>query len=449
MEGKLMPANDGFIQIGGAPNFTALPSTVVTSGATAALMGPEWLKTDEPSERFRLVDFRPGQAFVQIQKTEYGKPRLGGLINYSNPGNAATFRARASTSAISGPEAIAPSGLLLDENVDGAISDLDDDPDVPDGLWMTVNDGAEDVELVLSFPDPPGALEAGEDYQEFRLLLRRSSFGSAPVLCHIDLYQNGVLKQALDSLLISSTLGQVIVAPWDASVLTGSANVQCRIRGVSNGTDCIEVGAVRWYRDVAGNPAYDSGWQPFPVSSVDLIAEEADLGSFWGGTNAATVGYEPTRNMVVDLGANLSPLCNFFRLDFRFGPDISYFDAGVGIFTPAFSPKKVNFVGSFSVIDESPIETTDGGQTYGAILPRRRAYDVAFTSLDHAEALTLFDRLDWRKGTSSPVLIRMFPDELILQPHTTAWVTIQDAGKIDLWRLHQRHGKTYKFVEKS
>lgn len=442
------PKNKGYIQIGGAPNFTALPSTVVTAGATAALMGPEQLKTDEPSERFRLLDFRPGQAFVQIQKAEYGSPRLGGLINYSSPGNAAAYRARASTGAISGPLAVSPNGQILRENLFGPLSSIYDDPDSSNGLWLTALDSADEVDLHLLFPSPAGTLEAGEDYQEFRLLLRRTDHGGSGILCNVDLYENGVLKRSLESVSITSTVGQVVIARWDASILSGSSNVQCRIRGISNGVDTIEIGAARWYQDVAGSPAYDSGWQPFPASSVDAIAAEEDLGSFWGGTNAATVGYEPTRNLIVDLGPNLSPLLNVFRLDFRFGPGITYFNAGVGILTPTFSPSEVNFVGSFSVIDESPIETTDGGQIYGAILPRRRVYDVAFSSLKHAEGISLFDRLDWRKGKGSPVLIRLFPDEPLLQPHTTAWVTIQDAGKFDLWRLYQRHGKTYKFVEK-
>lgn len=65
-----------------------------------------------------------------------------------------------------------PDAILEQANLTGALSTITDDPDAPDGTYMTAGAGA-DV-LRVSFPTPAGTLLTGT-YQEFRVLVRRGS----------------------------------------------------------------------------------------------------------------------------------------------------------------------------------------------------------------------------------------------------------------------------------
>ena len=64
-------------------------------------------------------------------------------------------------------------------NITGATTDIDDDPDSPDGLWMTSSGGGA-TQLVGGFQSPSRGLKSGDDLQEFRVLIRRSSANGGP-----------------------------------------------------------------------------------------------------------------------------------------------------------------------------------------------------------------------------------------------------------------------------
>ncbi len=64
-------------------------------------------------------------------------------------------------------------------NLSGAITDIDDDPDSPDGLWIT-SDGGGAAELIGDFENSSRTLKVGANLQEFRVLIRRSSANGGP-----------------------------------------------------------------------------------------------------------------------------------------------------------------------------------------------------------------------------------------------------------------------------
>jgi hypothetical protein len=61
-----------------------------------------------------------------------------------------------------------PDAVLTQTNLTGAVTDIDEDPDNPDALWMT---GSGAVVLRVSFPTPAATLLQYND-QEFRFRVR-------------------------------------------------------------------------------------------------------------------------------------------------------------------------------------------------------------------------------------------------------------------------------------
>lgn len=67
------------------------------------------------------------------------------------------------------PERLAPDAVLLQTNLTGTLSQIQDDPDSPDANWMTGGAGVN--VLRVSFPTPANSLVAGFT-QEFRVRVR-------------------------------------------------------------------------------------------------------------------------------------------------------------------------------------------------------------------------------------------------------------------------------------
>lgn len=157
----------------------------------------------------------------------------------------------------------APDTLAAQTNLSGAVAAVQDDPDSPDGSWLTATDVGADTEARVTFPTPTGNPTAGAALQEFRVQVRRTNTGGSngtPTVA-IELYEDGVLVASLASGVgVTSTTGEVVSATWDASSLStadGSA-VECRVFGTNTGGNpskrrTVEVGAVEW------NAEYSAG----------------------------------------------------------------------------------------------------------------------------------------------------------------------------------------------
>jgi hypothetical protein len=65
-----------------------------------------------------------------------------------------------------------PDAALVQTNLTGALSTVQDDPDNPDVNWMT---SAGAIELRVSFPSPTGTPIAGAKLQTFRIRVRPGS----------------------------------------------------------------------------------------------------------------------------------------------------------------------------------------------------------------------------------------------------------------------------------
>ena len=68
----------------------------------------------------------------------------------------------------------APDTLAVQTNLTGSVTDIDDDPDSPDGLWLTASGSST---ARVTFPTPTGSPTVGAGLQNFRVLLRKNATG--------------------------------------------------------------------------------------------------------------------------------------------------------------------------------------------------------------------------------------------------------------------------------
>jgi len=150
-------------------------------------------------------------------------------------------------------ERLAPDAILTATNLSGAVTAIQDDPDSPDGSWLTAPGNNNNTEVIVSFGSPSGDLNTGAGLQEFRVLVRKTNHSTNPS-CTIQLYENGsAIATLVNGQTVSSTTGTVLSGTWDASSLSAisGVNVECRVTGSTGGGSpgnraSLEVGAIEW-----------------------------------------------------------------------------------------------------------------------------------------------------------------------------------------------------------
>ncbi len=150
-------------------------------------------------------------------------------------------------------ERIAPDALITQTNLTGSITDIDDDPDSPDGNWLTADDDALDTICLVGFAAPVGTLADGADLQEFKAQVRRSASGGNDPDVDLALFESGSLVRTISTgTTITSDTGQLVTATWNANELAGDGtNAEFRIFGNRSGGNpslrrTVEIGAVEW-----------------------------------------------------------------------------------------------------------------------------------------------------------------------------------------------------------
>ena len=155
-----------------------------------------------------------------------------------------------------------PDALLVQTNLTGAVAAIQDDPDSPDGNWLTADSNNANSVCRVSFPTPTGNPTTGAGLQEFRCWARLTANGTA---CSYDisLYENGTLVSSLATGSLTSTTGQILAATWDASLL-GTADgslveVELTVTksgGAPSSRTTGEVGAAEWNVDYSAGTDY-------------------------------------------------------------------------------------------------------------------------------------------------------------------------------------------------
>ena len=207
-------------------------------------------------------------------------------------------------------ETKSPDAILSQTNLSGAVGDIQDDPDSPDGLWLTASGNNVDTDVNVSFPSPTGDPKAGADLQEFRAYVRQFDTGqSGNPDARIELWENGSLVRAGGETSITGS-GQVIAFTWNATEL-GTADgslVECKVVGTRSGgspgaRNTVEVGAIEWNVDYVINSvlAVDSGGYTLTGTAINQkVILPPESGSY--ALSGQVVNLLHNRKLVVDPG---------------------------------------------------------------------------------------------------------------------------------------------------
>ena len=186
-----------------------------------------------------------------------------------------------SLTILAATERQSPDVLIVQTNLSGTVSAIQDDPDGPDGSWLTALVNVATT-VRVSFPTPTSDPTTGAGVQEFRILFRKTATnnGKTDDTYTIHLYENGVQKQAT----IASggnvpTTGVVVSATWDASNLATSDGSLVELyvtttpeaSGSPGGRGSIEVGAVEWNVDYTVTPVISNTPSTWDVNSPNPV----------------------------------------------------------------------------------------------------------------------------------------------------------------------------------
>ena len=191
-----------------------------------------------------------------------------------------------------------PDAILELTNLSGTVSEIQDDPDDPDGDWLdAVSDNANTI-VRVSFPTPTGSPTVGTDLQEFRALVRKFG-GTGTPKARIELYENGGLVRAgTDTDITTDT---VLSFKWNANEISNpdGSVVECRVYGTKQGgapavRATVEDGAIEW------NVTYDSGAVKLASATLSGVGTLAALGRSILAAKATTSG---TGSLAASAGA--------------------------------------------------------------------------------------------------------------------------------------------------
>lgn len=162
-------------------------------------------------------------------------------------------------------ERLAPDAILVQTGLTGVLSAIQDDPDSPNGSWLTTSSNTS-TDLRVSFPTPSGSLTTGAGLQGIRVLVRKTGQSTNPTVV-VELWQSGSLVSTLvASTTVSSTTGVVLAGSFDASSLSDptGAGVEVRVNGTPGGGSpsnraSVEVGAIEWNTTESAAPTTISG----------------------------------------------------------------------------------------------------------------------------------------------------------------------------------------------
>ena len=158
-----------------------------------------------------------------------------------------------------------PDGVTFTlSNLTGAYTDVDDDPESPDGLWLAGGDDGTDTTCTASIAPSGGRPNTGAGLQEIQIWVRQFTTGGTSPTVSVNVRENGTLRvNLIVEASVTSSTGQLITGTWDYSSFTDveGANVDVEIIGIASGGNpnnrrSVEVGAIAWVADYTVGKRY-------------------------------------------------------------------------------------------------------------------------------------------------------------------------------------------------
>jgi len=176
-----------------------------------------------------------------------------------------------------------PDVLIVQTNLTGAVTDIDEDPDSPGADWLTYITNNVDTVTRVSFPTPTGNPTVGADLQEFKIWVRKQNGTGTPTVA-ISLYENGVLvTELMAATNVTNSSGEIFSVTWNANLL-GTADGSLvelyiygdAVGGAPSARATVEIGAVEWNvtYDVASDFTYTgSGSFTFSGTAIQVYTK--------------------------------------------------------------------------------------------------------------------------------------------------------------------------------
>lgn len=411
------------------PNVVNRNYTTVTSPGTSPTgMEPSYLKTEEPSDRSRILSLDPLYtrwkfAFGGIGVTFGGVGAAN--VNLSPHGWYRIVAHEDKNDAVVTLTA-PPNAITTSTNRTGAVTTIDEAISSPDSSYMVPTDTSQPWTVELGWGALAATPKLGARMAQFVVRANISApTGSGAPTVKAFLYESGIEKSFLGKRAITAEApGEVFHFPFDFASLTDptGSNLELRL-SFEIGTASIyaRLEAVQlYYESAADTYLHDSGvianalddfseqdgpqptrslpyWLPANIDSVEafeliLIDDQADHLAESELDGAASAGA-----LVVALSDDF----------------VDYIDVGTVLAGPALFVERgiLKGQGPYSTVIVSNLGgTTIGGQTYGADIERRRSLPGITLTGTRDDLLTLQDRLAWRRGRSGAFFFAAEPD---------------------------------------
>lgn len=428
--------------IGGLPNLVQAVATSLTS----PLGGPidiANLKTDEPSQTCRIVSLSPARASFTITFSEPQKLSHFAIAGHSL--RTGKFWRVVGKNAVGLPDPItvfaAPDAVLDSTNFTGSVTDFDESPESPDGVWVGPTNNAQPWSVRCSLATPSSAPIGGSKMQSFVLWMRRQGAvveGSGYPVVTVELWDSGSFVESLGSRVITSDTGQRFVFNWDSALLANpdgsGAEFLISVSRPSGATVHGELDAIRWYLIID----HPSGWD---LDTGALRVSGYEPSTLWGGSTSEQAGLPNSTIGTVFTEATVQSMQVMFWddgvkefVDFVKTPVVdpeTFLDFGVFSTGPIFT-LPYNFAPGFGLRVASTIigaSESLGGQTFATAVGRRRVAENIQFIIPSAGGSEIFSRIDYAAAGVQPFFVSLAPgDDPRVQRHTNLWVTAADAG---------------------
>lgn len=153
-------------------------------------------------------------------------------------------------------ETLAPDALLELTGLSGVLSSVTDDPDAPDGNWITATGNNTPGALRVGFATPSNPLTSGAGLQEFKIWVRQFDTGqTGDPTVRIELWEAGSLITIGPEVSVTGS-GQLISFLWDGSLITNGADVEVKIVTTGSGgspgkRNTVDIGAIELNADTS------------------------------------------------------------------------------------------------------------------------------------------------------------------------------------------------------
>ena len=413
-------------------NLLATYGATATAGSEAsASMGAANLLTEAPSEFWRSESNAPSKTYFYFTSpgSAYGVDAMAFISHNLTRGDQYRIHTT-STSPVAGYTAYNPTGTVAGTttNTTSTFADVDNGETTSPGTWATPTNSNLVWTLGLSFATPSVTPVTGADKQAFWVFVRGGITGYNNNYIDCALYESGVLVAALGRRYITSSVGQWLCFPWNASSLgtASGANVEV-VLSMSKISVAyyVEVGSVIWAEDHTSR-SNDTGWQTYtPYEGAGITYRPESAGS--GG--AILYRFSPqlsSTTIIVQIRSSRSPL-DYVQAQEKLPTFHGYVQIGCVVMGQTWSPGADRDFGPLvATKDYSSKARTYGGQRFGSRRFVQRILSIPLNWLTPAEAHTLFDRILWRHGILKPILVSILPGDAVEEQHTTFLASLRN-----------------------